>query len=92
MVLLARCAGVWLSQGAAIGSNPCGLRPSHLVAALGLHALRLDIFAMSAIVLGPNVTALSRELLAGASGPSTPLHGSAHALVPPRKDVDKMRW
>ena len=91
-MLLARCGDVCLGQGAAIESDPCGLRPSHLVEDLGLHALRLGISAMSALALGPNATVLSKELLEGAGGPSTPLHGSAHGSVLPRKTVDKMRW
>ena len=90
-MLLARCGDVCLGQGAAIESDPCGLRPSHLVEELDLHTLRLDIFAMSALALGPNTTALSRELLEGAGGPPTPIHGSAHGSVLPRKNVDKMR-
>ena len=91
MVLLARCDDVCLGQGAAIESNPCGLRPSHLVEDLGLHDLRLDMFAVPALALGPNATALSRELLEGAGGPPTPFHGSAHGSVLSREDVDKMR-
>ena len=92
MVLLARCDDVCLGQGAAIESNPCGLRPSHLVEDLGLHALRPDIFAMSALAFGPNATSLGRELLEGAGSPATPFHGSVHGFILLRKDADKMRW
>ena len=49
MVLLARRDDVCLGQGAAIESNPCGPSPSHLVEGLDLHALRPDIFAVSAL-------------------------------------------
>ena len=91
MMLLARCGDVCLGQGAAIESNPCGLRPSHLVEDLGLHALQPDIFAMSTLAFGPNATTLGRELLEGAGGPPTPFHGSAHGSVLSREDVDKMR-
>ena len=92
MVLLARCDDVRLGQGAAIESNPCGLRPTRLVEDIGFYAVRLDILAMSALALGPNATALSRDLHEGAGGPTTPLHGSAHGSVLSRKDVGKMRW
>ncbi len=57
------------------------------VEGLGLHAGRLDISAMSELALGPDATTLSKELHAGAGGPTTPPHGSAHRSVPPRKDV-----
>ena len=92
MVLLARCDDVCLGLGAAIESDPCGLRPTHLVEDLGLHDLRLDMFAVSALALGPNATVLSKQLLEGAGGPSTPLHDSAHGSVSLRQGVGKAQW
>ena len=55
------------------------------VEGLGLRTVRPDIFALSALVLGPDATALGRGLRKGAGGPTTPLHGSAHGSVPSRK-------
>ena len=92
MALLARCDDVCLGQGAAIESNPCGLRPSHLAEDLGLHGFRLDMFAVPALALGPNATVLSKELPEGAGGPSTPHHGSAHGSVSFRQGVGTARW
>ena len=92
MVVLARCDDVCLGQGAAIESDPCGLRPTHLVEDFGLHDLRLAMFAVPALALGPNATVLSKELPEGAGGPSTPHHGFAHGSVYFRQGVGTARW
>ena len=89
-MLLARCGNVGLGQGAAVKRDPCGLCPPHLVEDFNLHTFQLDILAFAALALSPNATTLSRELLEGAGSPPTPLHGSAHGSILPRKDVDKM--
>ena len=47
------------------------------------------ILALSALVFGPDATALGRGLRKGAGGPTTPFHGSAHRSAPSRSTAVK---